>query len=561
MVPMRNKLPIRRRKKAPPPESITKTPWLERARQSLHRFRHFLITARQKTKESIDWLANALFDTTVASGRFRRWLFIGLGAIVWGLSAFLNNPPTGESNFFIYPLQTLFHAKVLRHVLVAGLSFWLALKVSSIYLDDVFELENPEIAERYILQASVANLYPQIEISDGKVEDREESTIVSIGGPGLVRLHYDSAALFEKYDGDPTVIIAEDPLVALDRFERLRRVVRLRDHIDETKISTRTRDGIPVSADGVRLKYHILRDEDQVREGKIPYPVVRKAVENLVYRESVHKRLNPLSINPKPENNGPGKHPETLNISANPILSRLGNFIADATLSEFLATISEPEMTQLIEDSKELERDALSLSGAIPVSETDNGREKPQASSTPEFRPRSAITDEIYNKIDQLTRLTTGLKLEWIDIGTWVLPKQAREIVKQHEEAWRQSLVNLQTRSDAALEITQTESKIKATRAILHEIIYEYRSMEYQADDQKIIDALLNQYLQKLGLAQDIRQKQARAKPRPHGITKLHSITLADDPDDITTKYATPRPIVKAIHHLLSFQKTPDPKK
>jgi hypothetical protein len=533
---------------------------MEQARHAMHRFLHFLITSRQKTKEAIDWLANSLFDTTVASGRFRRWLFIGLGALIWALSAFFNNPPTAESDFFVYPLQTLFHAKVLRHVIVAALSFWLALKVSAIYLDDVFELENPEIAERYILQASVANLYPQIEISDGKVLDREESTIVRIGGPGLVRLHYDSAALFEKYDGDPTVIIAEDGLVALDRFERLRRVVRLRDHIDETKISARTRDGIPVSADGVRLKYHILRDEDQVREGKIPYPVVRKAVENLIYQESIHKKLNPLSVNPKPEGNGPGKHPETLNISSGPILSRLGNFISDATLSEFLATISEPELNQLMEDSKELERDALSLSGSLPLSESDNGREQIQASSAPEFRPRSAITDEIYNKIDQLTRLTTGLKLEWIDIGTWVLPKQAREIVKQHEEAWRQSLVNLQTRSDEALEVTEIESKIKATRAILREIIYEYRSMEDRAEDQEIIEALLNQYLQKLGLAQDIRQKQARAKPRPHGITKLHSINLADDPDEDTAKYATPRPIVKAIHHLLSLQKTPTPK-
>lgn len=558
---MRNKLPISRRKRTPRPESITKTPWVERARQTIHRVRHFLITARQKTRETIDWLANALFDTTVASGRFRRWLFIGLGALVWGLSAFFNTPPKAESDFFAYPLQALFHAKVLRHVIVAGLSFWVALKVSAIYLDDVFELENPEIAERYILQASVANRYPQIEISDGKVKGREDSTIVRIGGPGLVRLHYDSAALFEKYDGDPTVIIAEDPLVALDRFERLRRVVRLRDHIDETKISARTRDGIPVSAEGVRLKYHILRDEDQVREGKIPYPVVRKAVENLVYKESVHKRLNPLSVNPKPENSTPEKTPETLNISSGPILSKLRNFISDATLSEFLATISEPELNQLVEDSKELERDALSLSGMIPISDSDNGQEESQPTASPEFRPRSAITNEIYNQIDQLTRLTTGLKLEWIDIGTWVLPKQAGEIVKQHEEAWRQSLINLQTRSDAALDITQIESKIKVTRAILHEIIFKFRSMENQADNQEIIDALLNEYLQKLGLAQDIRQKQARSKPRPHEITRLHSITLADDSDEVTAKYATPRPIVKAIHHLLSLQKTPDPKK
>jgi hypothetical protein len=553
MDPMSNKTS---RAESPPLRESRPDPRLDPSRDKFDQFIQFWDHARQTTRESIDWFANFLFDTTVNSGRFRRWLFIVLAAAFWSITAFISNPPTGQENFFVYPLQTLFHPRVLRHVLVAGLTFWIALKVSAIYLDDIFELENPEITERYILQASLANKYPHIEIKDGEVQGGEDSTIVRIGGPGLVRVHYDSAALFEKYNGDPTVIIAEDELVALDRFERLRKVVRLRDHIDETDIDTRTRDGIPVSAKGVRIKYYILRHQDLPQAEKIPFPVMREAVEKLVYREQVQQRLDPLASSPKPVSRHPEMrelHPETLNISPGPISAELRNFINNATLSEFLAAISEPELNQINEDSRQLDQDALSLSGEIDLSSKDY----PQQPSTapPDFRPRSAITKQIYQNFKNESRDQTGLELEWIDIGTWVLPPQAKEIVTQHEQAWRQSLDNLKTRSNAALESSQSESKIKATRVLLLEIIYEFRTLENTAETAEIIDALLNQYLQKLGLALEIYQKQARSAQKPPPSSTLEQLGLLDVPPADPQTDGSPRQISKAITHISTLLK------
>lgn len=548
-----NKRPVQTQQ--PPdfqPDQTEKSSLVDQARHTMHQANQYMTTARRVTKESIDWFANFLFDTTIASGRFRRWLFIVLAAAFWGVAAYLNNPPEPNYDFFIYPIQTLFHPKIFRHVLVIGITFWLSLKLSAIYLNDVFELENPEIAERYILQASLANLFPQIEIKDGQAQDSQDSPLVLIGGPGLVRVHYDSAALFEKYNGEPTVIIAEDGLVALDRFERLRRVVRLRDHIDETTISTRTRDGIPVSAQGVRIKYYLLRYEDLPKAEKIPFPVVREAVEKQVYRETVIDRLDPLTLNGVPANKAPeskNSHPETLNISHEPISAELRRFINQATLSEFLAAISEPELNQLLEDSQQLEQDALSLSGGITVPDTQNG--KPLGSSSPpDFQPRSAITRQIYKNFRKGPRLATGLELEWIDIGTWVLPDHAKEIVKQHEEAWRQSLENLKTRSDIALDSSENESKIKATRMLLREIIYQFRSMENNPDGSEIVNALLNQYLQKLGLALDIYKKQANSRTKPVTITRLHNLGLADQTEEEDAASGSPIQISKAITHL-----------
>ena len=109
------------------------------------------------------------------------------------------------------------------------------------------------------------------------------------------------------------------------------------------------------------------------------------------------------------------------------------------------------------------------------------------------------ITKQIYQNFNSESRLQTGLELEWIDIGTGALPDQAKDIITQHEDAWRKSLENLKTRSAFALEHSENESKIKATRKLLVEIIYEFRKLEQSAEADEIITALLNQYLENSG--------------------------------------------------------------
>jgi hypothetical protein len=357
------------------------------------------------------------------------------------------------------------------------------------------------------------------------------------------------------------VIIAEDEQVALDRFERLRKVVRLRDHIGETSISTRTRDGIPVSADGIRVKYYLLRYVDLPTAELVPFPVVREAVEKQVYGERVSQRLNPLSMNSKPDAKAPEKkdrHPETLNLSPGPITSELNKFISSTTLGEFLAAISEPELNQQLEDSQELDRDAISMSGAVQLSELEDEPAKPPTKEAPEFKHRSDITRQIHDNFRKNTRLPSGLELSWIDIGTWVLPPNAEKIVKQHEQAWRKSLDNLKARSEGALKGTENDSKIKTTRNLLREVIYEFRAIEETSPTPVIIKAMLNQYVQKLGLALEIYQKRAESKPKSTAITRISHIDLSDEPDDDS---GTPLQINKAFSYLsmlLNLYKSPD---
>ena len=153
----------------------------------------------ERITKAVDKALNNIFDTTEAGGTNRRWLFIGLMGLFWAWVGYQGNDPRQNpldfNEFILYPLESLLAPVAFRRMIAVGLAFWLAIQLAANYLDDVFELSDYQIAEKYILQASLANRNERIEIKEGKVSDKTDSTIVKIGGPGLVKVHFDSAAL------------------------------------------------------------------------------------------------------------------------------------------------------------------------------------------------------------------------------------------------------------------------------------------------------------------------------------------------------------------------------
>jgi len=480
-----------------------------------------IINTRQKIKNAIDQFMNFLFNTTEQGGETRRWLFIIVCAGLWAFFAYFNHPPHfGEdrfADFISYPFEALFHPEIFRHVLVCALTFWLAIQMASSYLDDVFELNDPQIAESYILKASLANRYQGIEVKEGRISGKNDSTIVRIGGPGLVRVHYDSAALFEKLDGEPTVITSEDGLIALDRFERLRKTVLLRDHIDETSIKAHTRDGIAVGADGMKIKFHVHREEipdndsidnqeDEISKIKknIPYPIVRAAVKTLVYDEKITKWINPISQNYEDWTVPPDSpNPEVLKITSIPIQAKIKKFISERTLGEFLASISELELQKREEETIKLETQALHLTGETPL-EVRNDENQEKDLSKGKFYTREEITDLIYAGNDHQDKLKTGLELDWIDIGTWVLPENSKQIFEQHQKAWELSLENITNRSSKTENKIKAENKVKYLQEFLQGLILEYEMNRYSSEKSEMIRKLLLLYSQMLLQAQEI---------------------------------------------------------
>ncbi|HZD55788.1 MAG TPA: hypothetical protein VE136_03640, partial [Anaerolineales bacterium] len=156
------------------------------------------------------YLVERVFATLRIGALIRKWTLIFFAAFFWLLLAWSIHPLVPGAELvrnLLYPIRALFAADVFRHILVGAFAFWVAYRIAAIYLDDIFELKDVPLAGRFIRQTAFATKYDLIEIKDGKVApEHRESPIVRIGGPGMVRVYLENAALFEKIDGSPRVI-------------------------------------------------------------------------------------------------------------------------------------------------------------------------------------------------------------------------------------------------------------------------------------------------------------------------------------------------------------------
>lgn len=424
-------------------------------------------------------IAQALWDTVVSHlvGLFvvtsrrgaavRRWSLILTGGILWAVVAYILHPyvPNSDSTrgLLVYPFLALFAPDVFKHVLIGAFVFWFAYRVAAIYLDDIYELGNVRIAERFVRQSAFASRYDVIEIKDGEVASKDQkSPIFLIGGPGRVRVYLENAALFEEAGGSSHVIKPTTPkstqktrqrnenadsgftswlgwfssffrlnrlserskadgVMELKAFERLRQVIDLRDQVEEFDVDSRTRDGIPIGAKNLRIIFSVWRDEEESSLEK-PYPFSPNAIEALVYGLSRENWTDSMAAEIKRE---------------------LEKFITRHTLSEFLAAIGQPELEQLKHMESMLQGEADQMAGYDGLYEID-------VSDPPPFVPRPEISDLFYDYNNFVAEMRTkGVELRWIGVGMWELP--AEVIPDQHLQAWRITYENLARGSEAAL--------------------------------------------------------------------------------------------------------------
>ena len=442
------------------------------------------LLARSLWESVFSHLVGSLVVTTPRGARFRRSTLIAVGGITWAVLAYSRHPFVPNSDlmrsFLEYPFRALFAPDVFKHVLIGGLVFWLAYRAAAIYLDDIFELNNVRIAERFIRQSAFASEYDVIEIKDGEVALKDQkSPIFLIGGPGKVRVYLENAAVFERIGGMPHVIepttkkkggskrkeessssllarsrgvlgairrVEEEEQVSvkdsarvLESFERLRQVIDLRDQVQEMSVEGRTKDGIPIQAKNLRIIFSVYRDGKDATLNK-PYPFNQDALETLVY--------------------GLGRTHWT-NAMASQIRRELGSFISRHTLSEFLAAIGQPEMEQATEFQKEMKKEADLLAGL-------DGSYQIDVDNPPPFVPRPGISDLFYDFDNFVARTKkNGVELRWIGLGTWTFPSEI--IPERHLQAWRISYENLARGSEAALNSITESSQAEHLATIVRE--------------------------------------------------------------------------------------------
>jgi hypothetical protein len=407
-------------------------------------FRHDLKTLRQGIYDMLEPMVNWVFAFSQAGAQRRSNTLLVVSALLWvGLAFWLHPIKLGVDPIWSQLLDSLFAANVLRRVILLWLPMFISVRLAAVFLDDVFELENVPVAKRFLQTAAFSGWYESLAIREGEVAGGyRNSPIFRIGGPGMVDVNLENAALFEKTDGTPHVI---GPTFRryeiLEGFERLRSVIDLRDQYIDLTVEGRTQDGIPVIAKDVRLVYSVYRGQQDAaypEHFQQPYPYKEEAILNLVYRQDGSPLIRTMTGS---------------------IRSELRAFISQHTLSEFLTN----------------------------------------AETSTEFIPRDQITDLFYDYAKEFSQRAEmrGAELKWIGVGTWVLPSHV--IPSRQLDAWKLSVKARLNRSEHVLARLRAESRQAELMRLVDEIpnLF-YTLLGQDLHREQVVRGLLLDYRDKL---------------------------------------------------------------
>jgi hypothetical protein len=414
-------------------------------------------------QSTLSSLADWLFAFNQRGARRRVLLFFLITVGLWLSLALLAHPVVpGRDPALLQILYAIVAPDVLRHFVVLALAQFVGLRLAALYLDDIFELRDVPVAERFIRQSIFPGQYNRIAIREAKVPaEYRNSPLVRIGGPGLVNVHLENVALFEKVDGTPHVVEpVRKRLVTLEGFERLRSIIDLRDQVVELDmVDGRTQDGILVQAKDVRMVYSIFRGVPGSPGGEAfeqPYPFSPKAVEKLVYQQG---ELDWVKAMP------------------NMIRTELRDFISRRTLDEFL-TNAEPNPNE---------------SG---------------------FVPRDQITSLFYDFASSFSKKAAelGVQLSWIGIGTWVTPSEI--IPARHLEAWRLSSETRIMNSPTTTARIRSESRLGELLRLIDDVLTNFYSLlQEELPAGQVMRRLVLVYREKFRNARELYEAQEQPIP------------------------------------------------
>lgn len=356
-----------------------------------------------------------------------------------------------------FVLRVVKDPRILQYLPVFLAPFFIALQSAAIYLADVFELEDVSVARRFINSVALSGSDESIRIRHGDIaEESRESPAYLIGGPGRVVVDLDSVALFERADGTPHIIGPTGReyggKASLEGFERFRQAFDIRDHYVELRdqdagsmaVKSRSLDGIRIKATDVRLMFSVYRPENAEPSAEYPYPFSREAVEQLVYKAD--SRVSPELPNPS-----------TFEFSwvdnmIRLIRGRLGGFMSQHNLTEYMASIGMPEV------EKVKQREEIIRGQMQQLTQSDDGTEQREIKPPPEFQARHKIKNLFAQFADEFTQKArnSGVELHWIGVGTWESP--VKIVPDRHLEAWLLTQENLKNDSPEVMNrIEQTE--------------------------------------------------------------------------------------------------------
>lgn len=401
-----------------------------------------------RSRSQRDRLIARIFSLSDEGVAFRNtWRTVVFAAIWFGLSfiTFILTVIGVQQGLHIVAILVM---SFIKYVPLLVVVYSLARKMASRYLDDVFELDNENLADSFLEEVTFGYGREKITINEGKIPKEDESSpIILIGGPGKIQVNLDSVALLEKVNGEPEVIYPRKDAWILGRFERIREIgksdevgkreyaiINLRDQfISGLSVKSRTKDGIPIEAQGIKVIFSILRKQtaegEETVENDDAYLFDEKAVHSLVYNQTI--------ITPEPVQSGISF---PWNTSVIPLItSEMEKLITSRTLSEILATISQKEVDLTSTNEATIAQMRLEMTGAQKTQ--FGGRDV----TAPNFQSRSKITGQFFDEAFKEKAGKLGVSIEWIDVGTWQLPSPV--ILEKHKEALNLARENVAKRN------------------------------------------------------------------------------------------------------------------
>ncbi len=479
----------------------TEAPRKDTRRELYHQLlgvRRFLRKAFETLSETLEPVAKPLFAINRFSSLIRSLIFFA-ALILWIGYAYIQTAPNMAPDIgprggdiaaqMLYQLRfmvalmielarPLFVPAVFRKVLVIAFAFWLAYRIAAIYLADIFELSDIAVASKFIRQAAFYTVnwrkFNWLVIRDGRVAPEfEDSPIVQIGGPGLVTVQLENVAVFEKVDGEPHIIRPSRWPVQIEGFERLRKIIDLRDQfIEGEEVAGRTKDGIRVKAKGVRFNFSIKRNTGVVQEDeelslddtRLPQPLsfTDEAILNIVYNKP--DRLFP-------------------DLATGDVKAEIYRFIARNTLNEFFAD-SRKETGQ---------PEGQPSDPTIPLSLA------PQ-----EFKARDSINHAVIDFFRQSP--TPTIDLHWLSVGTWEPPA---EIQKKMMGAWETAVKSQMDSNEKALTKHFRITRLNELLRLVQDVpINAFGHIARREPNPEVIKRqLMLAYREKIKNAYDLRKK------------------------------------------------------
>ncbi len=409
--------------------------------------------------------------------------------------------------------QVFTDPRIFQYFPIFLASFFIALQCAALYLSDIFELDHPSVARRFIWAVALTGSEETIRVSQGDIpEDYRYSPAYLIGGPGKVIVDLDSAALFEKPDGTPHVIgpTGREPRgrATLEGFERFRQAIDIRDHHVELRdqdpksqsVKSRSLDGIVITATDVRLMFSIYRGGVHP-SAEQPYPFSKEAVEQIIYGAS--SRVTPELPNPSTYEFS------WVNKMIGLIRNELSTFMSRHRLTAYLASIGMPEIEKLKQREEVIVEQVQKLTREQDFLLTNDQK------SLPEFQPRSKISNLFTQFADEFTRKArrSGVELHWIGVGTWKTPVEI--VPERHLEAWKISNDNLYRESPEVLSELEKEAIMQKTVYLIQDVpVAAYMKANNEEKDHKqAMRALLLAYHQQLIEAADFMRAKGEAVP------------------------------------------------